>query len=204
MLGAMVSTSTAYISDEPRQRLIAAAEAQFRRFGYRRTTVDGITGEAETGKGSLYLHFESKQEIYLAVVSESLARFVERASEILESHGTVPRRLAALVEATAHHYGEDELLRASLFGRHDLVEGRVAELAAEIQRDRIRSLLAAVLVEGQQDGTIRADLHAERTASVLFEMGWAVVRAELEGQSDLTLEQALWALNDVVGRGVLA
>lgn len=202
---ATTSPSTASRSvGEPRQRLITAAETQFRRFGYRRTTVGDITTEADTGKGSLYLHFDSKQDIYLAVVQESLERFVGRASEILESHDSVPRRLAALVEATAHHYGQDELLRASLFGRGDLVEGRVAELAAAIQRDRIQSLLATVLTEGQRDGTIRSDLDADATASVLFEMGWAVVRAEFEGHSELPLERALGILNDVVGRGVLA
>lgn len=200
----MASTSTATVGSEPRQRLIHAAEARFRRFGYRRTTVEDITAEAETGKGSLYLHFDSKQDVYLAVVSESLERFVQRASEVLEGHDSVPLRLAALVEATAHHYGDDELLRASLFGRDELVEGRVAQLAAEIQRDRIRSLLASVLREGRQAGTIRADLDPETTASVLFEMGWAIVRAELEGQSDLPLEVALRTLNDVVGRGVVA
>ncbi|MCZ7531348.1 MAG: TetR/AcrR family transcriptional regulator [Acidimicrobiia bacterium] len=200
----MAPTSTATLDSEPRRRLIAAAEARFRRFGYRRTTVEDITAEAETGKGSLYLHFDSKQDVYLAVVSESLERFVRRASEVLEGHDSVPLRLAALVEATAHHYGEDELLRASLLGHGELVEGRVAELAAEIQRDRIRSLLAMVLLEGQEAETIRGDLDAETTASVLFEMGWAIVRAELEGHSDLPLELALRTLNDVVGRGVLA
>lgn len=197
----MASVTTSV--DGPRARLIAAAEAQFRRFGYRRATVDDITTEAGTGKGSLYLHFESKQDVYLAVVTESLERFVAEASEVLASHDAVPRRLAALVEATARHYGRDELLRASLFGHHDLVAGRVAELAAEIQRDRIRALLAEVITEGQADGSIRADLDPATAAPVLFEMGWAIVRAELEGSSGLALDEALWALNDIVGRGLL-
>lgn len=199
----MAATPTKAAGSEPRQRLIRAAEAQFRRFGYRRTTVDDITTDAGTGKGSLYLHFNSKQDVYLAVVTESLERFVARATVVLAGHDTVPRRLAALVEATARHYGEDELLRASLFGHDDLVAGRVAELAAEIQRERIRALLEEVLVEGQAAGAIRSDLDPLTTAAVLFEMGWAVVRAELEGRSSLPLEAALWTLNDIVGRGVL-
>ncbi|MEZ5170520.1 MAG: TetR/AcrR family transcriptional regulator [Acidimicrobiia bacterium] len=199
----MAVTPTATDS-EPRRRLITAAEAQFRRFGYRRTTVDDITADAGTGKGSLYLHFDSKQDLYLAVVTESLERFVSQATAVLAGHDTVPHRLAALVEATVRHYGEDELLRASLFGHDDLVAGRVAELAAGIQRERIRALLAEVLAEGQVAGTIRADLDPPTTAAMLFEMGWAVVRAEREGQSGLPLETALWTLNDIVGRGVLA
>jgi len=199
----MAASSPATAVPEPRARLIRSAEAQFRRFGYRRTTVDDITAEAGTGKGSLYLHFESKQDVYLAVVTESLERFVARATQVLAGHDSVPRRLAALVEATANHYGEDELLRASLFGHDDLVAGQVAEMAAQIQRERIRALLRDVIAEGQADGTIRSDLDPPTAAAVLFEMGWAIVRAELRGDSGLPLETSLWALNDIVGRGVL-
>ncbi len=187
----------------PRERLMSAAEERFRRFGYRRATVDDITRGAGTGKGSLYLHFDSKQDVYLAVVEESLERFVAVASAALMGKGSVPRRLRRLVELTAQHYGDDELLRASLFGGADLVDGDVSRLAAAIQRDRIRSLLEEVLILGQADGTVRADIDPSAAASVVFEIGWAIVRAELEGESDLPLETALNTLNDIVGLGLL-
>jgi len=187
----------------PRQRLIEAAEAQFRRFGYRRTTIDDITGRAGTGKGSLYLHFDSKQALYAAVVEASVERFVQRASRLLEGPGTVPERLRSLVELTIDHYSHDELLHASLFGGGRLVEGDVSRLAADIQRNRIRGLLRDLLRLGQAEGTIRPDLEIEAAARVLFEIGWAVVRAELEGQSDLPLDRALNTLNQIVGLGLL-
>jgi AcrR family transcriptional regulator len=187
----------------PQQRLIEAAEAQFRRFGYRRTTIDDITGVAGTGKGSLYLHFDSKQEIYMAVVEASLERFVQNASRLLEDSGTAPERLRSLVALTIEHYGQDELLHASLFGGGTLVDGDVSRLAADIQRTRIRGLLRDLLGSGQREGTVRTDLDAEAAAAVLFEIGWAVVRAELEGDSDIPLETALTTLNQIVGLGLL-
>src|SRR3990172_7031978 len=129
----------------PRERLIEAAEAQFRRFGFRRTTIDDITGRAGTGKGSLYLHFDSKQALYAAVVEASVERFVQRASGLLEGPGTVPERLRSLVELTIDHYSQDELLHASLFGGGRLVEGDVSPLPADGQRTRIPSLLRQLL-----------------------------------------------------------
>lgn len=191
-------------SPPPRERLVAAAEEQFRRFGYRRTTVDDITRRAGTGKGSLYLHFDSKESVYLAVIEASLERFVTRATAALHAEGTVPRRLAALVQVTAEHYGHDELLRASLLGDSSLVDGRPAALAADIQRSRIRALLSEILEEGRRDGTLRADIDPDTTAAVLFEMGWGVVRAGIEEASGVPLETALTTLNDIVGRGVRA
>jgi AcrR family transcriptional regulator len=190
-------------SAAPERRLIAAAEAQFRRFGYRRTTVDDITAAAGTGKGSLYLHFESKQAVYLAVVEASLERFVEAASRLLDGPGQVPARLRSLVELTIRHYGEDELLRASLFGKTGLVDGDVAQMAADVQRTRIRSLLRELLAIGQRESSVRADIDVDAAAAVLFEIGWAVVRTALEGNSQIPLDQALTTLNQIVGLGLL-
>jgi AcrR family transcriptional regulator len=187
----------------PDRRLIAAAEAQFRRFGYRRTTIDDITAEAGTGKGSLYLHFESKRAVYLAVVEASLERFVESASRLLEGSEPVPSRLRALVELTIDHYGRDELLYASLFGKPGLVDGDVARMAADEQRARIRNLLRELLAIGQREGSVRADIDADAAAAVLFEIGWAVVRSALEGDSQIPLDRALTTLNQIVGLGLL-
>jgi AcrR family transcriptional regulator len=187
----------------PDQRLIAAAEAQFRRFGYRRTTIDDITADARTGKGSLYLHFESKRAVYMAVVEASLERFVENASRLLDASEPVPARLRALVELTIAHYGEDELLSASLFGRAGLVDGEVAQMAADVQRTRIRSLLRELLSIGQREGSVRADVEVEAAAAVLFEIGWAVVRTALDGESQVPLDRALTTLNQIVGLGLL-
>ena len=190
-------------SSAPDRRLIASAEAQFRRFGYKRTTVDDITADAGTGKGSLYLHFESKQAVYLAVVEASLERFVESTSSLLDGSGPVPTRLRSLVELTIDHYGQDELLRASLFGKAGLVDGDVARMAADVQRTRIRRLLRELLAIGQREKSVRADIDVGAAAAVLFEIGWAVVRSALEGDSQIPLNRALTTLNQIVGLGLL-
>jgi len=187
----------------PDQRLVAAAEARFRRFGYKRTTIDDITAEAGTGKGSLYLHFTSKQAVYLAVVEAALERFVAAASHLLDASDPVPVRLRALVELTIEHYGRDELLHASLFGKGGLVDGDVARMAADVQRSRIRSLLRELLAIGRREGSVRADIDIDAAAAVLFEIGWAVVRSALEGDSRIPLDRALGTLNQIVGLGLL-
>lgn len=186
-----------------RDRLLAAAEARFRRFGYKRTTVEDVATEAGTGKGSVYLHFESKQDIYMAVVEHSLDRFIDSAERVVAQPGSAPDRLGALVELTAEHYGHDELLHSSLFGETDLVEGEVARMAAEHQRQRIRTLLQEVLAAGQAEGSVRTDLDASSVAAVLFELGWTIVRTGLETEDDTLLESWLDILNDVVGLGLI-
>ncbi len=191
------------LHQNPRDRLLAAAETRFRRFGYKRTTIDDIASQAETGKGSVYLHFESKQDIYMAVVEQSLDRFIESAVQVLGRPGPAPERLGALTELTAEHYSQDELLHSSLFGETDLVGGEVARMAAERQRERIQALLEDVIRAGQAEGSVRADLDPSPTAAVLFETGWAIVRSGLEAEDMSVLQTRLNTLNDIIGLGLL-
>jgi AcrR family transcriptional regulator len=52
----------------PAQRLLAAAEELFGERSYRRTTVAGICARAGIATGSFYAHYDSKAEIFAAVV----------------------------------------------------------------------------------------------------------------------------------------
>ncbi|HJO99001.1 MAG: TetR/AcrR family transcriptional regulator [Acidimicrobiales bacterium] len=188
---------------EPADRLLDAAEARFRRFGYKRTTVEDLATEAGTGKGSVYLHFESKQDVYLAVVERSLEHFLAAAETALSAEGASPDLLRSLVEVTIEHYSHDELLRSSLFGDTDLVAGEVAQLASDLQRDRIRSLLRGVLTRGKAESSVRHDIDVEAAASVLQESGWALVRTGLVSDDPAELETLLEAFNSIVGLGLI-
>ena len=53
-----------------RERLLRAARRQFTRFGYRKASVSQIAREAGIGKGSLYLFFDSKANLFLAVAEK--------------------------------------------------------------------------------------------------------------------------------------
>jgi AcrR family transcriptional regulator len=54
--------------DERRQSLLDAARALFAEKGYHDTTVDDITRAANVAKGTFYLYFSEKREIYYEVI----------------------------------------------------------------------------------------------------------------------------------------
>lgn len=186
-----------------RGRLLAAADSRFRRFGFRHSSVEAITRAAGTGKGSLYLHFSSKEALYLDVVGHAVTGFVNEATSAMTEVETAPARLRALVETAIDYYGNDDLLCAILIGDDDLVTGPVARLADDLQRDRITQLIEHTIEVGQQEGTLRQGLDPKASATVLYEIGWAIVRRHLEGRLALPLGEALSTLNDIVGRGTM-
>src|SRR5258708_40254095 len=55
-------------SEQRRSAILHAARTVFARKGYENTVVEDIAGEAGIGKGTLYLYFPSKEQIYLAAL----------------------------------------------------------------------------------------------------------------------------------------
>lgn len=65
------------IQQQNQDRILAAALAIFSRYGYRGSTVDQIATEAGMSKANLLYYFRRKQDIYLAVLSETLEQWLD-------------------------------------------------------------------------------------------------------------------------------
>ena len=50
------------------RRILETAEKLFARYGLRKTTVEEIAAAADVGKGTVYLFFSSKEELFATVV----------------------------------------------------------------------------------------------------------------------------------------
>jgi len=65
-----------------RKRILNAAREVFFRDGFMDTSLDEVASRADIGKGTLYRHFESKAELYVAVLMEGGDHF---ESEMLQA-----------------------------------------------------------------------------------------------------------------------
>jgi len=65
-----------------RDAILDATNRLLARFGYRKMTVEDIAAEAGIGKGTVYLHFSSKEEVVLSHVDRLVDRLKERLREI--------------------------------------------------------------------------------------------------------------------------
>lgn len=67
-----------------RKRLLDAAAEHFARFGYRRANIGDIARDAGLGKGTVYLHFPSKQALLLACGAQEKMRLLPELEAVLE------------------------------------------------------------------------------------------------------------------------
>ncbi len=82
-----------------RAAILEAALGLFGQYGYRRTSIDDIAREAEIAKGTVYLSFASKEEIFRALAESLLQRIDAAVREVRAGSGPIDARLLGVLEA---------------------------------------------------------------------------------------------------------
>jgi AcrR family transcriptional regulator len=172
-----------------RGAILDAAERLLARYGYRKSTMEDLALEAGIGKGTTYLHFESKEEVFLGTVDRIVERLLEALGRLARSPGSAAGRLREML-----------LLRVLL--RFDAVQaypnsldGLFAALRPQLLARRQRyfrqeaETLAEVLEQGRAAGELRFD-GAAQTAAALLEatnslLPYGLSAAELGARDEL-------------------
>src|SRR5882724_8325558 len=87
-------TGKELLSEWRHNEVIEAACRIFARLGYSATNVDDIAKEAAMAKGTIYLYFKSKEEIFAAVLARDLECLINKTIEGMSAVETFADRLA--------------------------------------------------------------------------------------------------------------
>lgn len=153
-----------------RERILAAAFVRFARYGFRRTSMEDIAGEAGVSRAALYLQFRNKEEIFKSLASDLQDRALARAGAALDADGALAERIRAAIEGKSL-----EMVRIALESPHggELLDetGRLCgDLIADTER-RFAEQLTRVLRRAAADGEIdlaAAELSASGAAVLLL------------------------------------
>jgi len=83
--------------DEVKETIISISSQIFSRFGFRKTTVDEIAFASRKGKSSIYYYFESKEDIFKAVVEKEAMMLKEQIHKAVTEADTPMQKLKAHV-----------------------------------------------------------------------------------------------------------
>jgi AcrR family transcriptional regulator len=138
--------------EEIRDVILDAADRLLARYGYKKMTVEDLAQEVGIGKGTIYLHFPSKEEVVLSHIDRIVERLKVRLLEIARAPQTPAERLRRmLIERvlfrfdSVQHYTESlsDLLAA-------LRPGLLARRARHFEEEA--RIIADVLNEGRRSG----------------------------------------------------
>ena len=156
-----------------RAAILDAALRVFGQYGYRRTTMDDIAREAGIAKGTIYLSFASKEEVFQALSRRLAQRMLAGAETARHRPGTTAGKLTAMHTAWFGTYAETirrspqaaELLDA----KHRLSADLVSDAASRYKR-LVRDVLAEAAAAGELD-LESAGLTADTAAELLIASG---------------------------------
>jgi len=129
-----------------RRQLLDAAMEVFVARGYHAAAMDEIAERAGVSKPVLYQHFPGKQDLYLALLDESVGRLVEAVTGAIRSTTDNRQRVnatfAAYFEYVAEHSGTFKLVFESDFNNEPAVSARLdaanrecADLISQVIRE---------------------------------------------------------------------
>ena len=137
-------------SHSTRVRILKAAAAAFRKFGYHGATVEHIAASLRMKKGNLYYYFRNKEAILFACHQYSLDRLTELLEEIEHADAAADDKLRRLITAFVHTI-LDELHGTTLF--IDLEALSAAHLKTIVaRRDRVDRGMRRIIGDGIASG----------------------------------------------------
>ena len=182
------------------ERLLDAATTLLVRWGYRKTTLDDVAREAGVGKGTIYLHWKDKNDLFRAAIWREQQRYSEE----------VQRRIAADPEGGLLHrvtvHGmlaalSNPLMAAIIRGKSDIFNGFLGAYDPGFLNQLVGDA-DAYFVQLQRAGLIRADIPAPIITYLLTALKVGIINSpDLIGQEHLpSIERLTEVLSDLIRR----
>lgn len=97
---------------EKRRQILAGARTVFQSMGFDAASMNDITRATGVSKGTLYVYFENKEQLFLALIEETKERHRQDLYSALENDPDVGHALTVLGERLLRLLSQDWVLRA--------------------------------------------------------------------------------------------
>jgi AcrR family transcriptional regulator len=210
MVSSRVSTAPTQRSLKERQRqeraalILQAAEAVLAEKGYHDTSMDEIASRVGIAKGTIYLHYASKDELVVDLFVRELATFRDTVEQIATEEAPARDRLAAILRhAYAGLASQRQQLFASLSATTNLPQSVFAKHAAlrEYQGE-ITTTIRSILVAGQASGEFNSSIPTGVMLTTFLGLLSPRSYAPLLDQEHLTPDELAHAVGQIYFQGI--
>jgi len=155
------------VKQERELEIIQTAREVFAEQGYDNASIDDIAERVGIGKGTVYLHFASKEAILVAIMRQGVRSLVEKCRKQVAAQVGVEDMLRAVLQALVEHrYANERLVR--------MVSTEIPHFMANKERaaaiSELRELIADLVKGGQAQHVLSSKIDPQIAALAMMSL----------------------------------
>ncbi len=150
-----------------RNAILKAAEKIFFGKNGDKGTMDDVAAKAELSKGTLYLYYKNKSDLLYAIAGKGVENLALYLQKIKVGDKTGKEQLSELGDEFVR-FVEDYPKHFELILRFELTDNSQDANGSMFLMDPALDVLREVIVNGQEDGSIRTDLSPNEIVIILW------------------------------------
>jgi TetR/AcrR family fatty acid metabolism transcriptional regulator len=181
--------------------ILEAAHKVFAKNGFSGTSVEAIAQEAGIAKGTVYLYYGSKHEIYWAALKSGLVALGSELKKQVDAARTVEEKLHAYIATKLLFFEQNRdffKIYHAEFG--NAIANPVHKDFSELLFKQLR-LIKGILSEGLKQHKIR-EMRLELTAFAIFDITRGAITQRLLGYSKASIHEEMDFLQDFIWKGI--
>jgi len=190
-----VITSRAGRSAETRRQILKAANRLIKKRGLARVTTKDLAREADCAEGTLYKHFESKEDLFLAALTDSSPAFKAAVNPENANQGSLSENLTRVVLSAIAFFEQMMPQMLPLLADIELLERHRRRIHKKKTAPRVMYKAVAAYIRAEQAlNRINPELEPIGAAAILLGpcCHWAFTRF-LNGMPPLQMTDREWA-----------
>jgi AcrR family transcriptional regulator len=192
------------VAEFRRTEIVEAARKIFAQCGYRCSTVDDIAAQAGIAKGTFYLYFKSKEEIYLTALMLDVRDLQQEASRRVLAAGSARDKVREFVAVRLEHSEQHANFWRIFFAEFSNLAVSPAAQSRPFQAALQRSVTQ--LEEVLESGIAQHEIHSvpvKRTALAIIDLTRCVIERRLMGFVKSTAREDLAFLMNLLWDGLI-
>lgn len=185
--------------------ILEAARSVFAAKGFSEATVDDIATAAGVAKGTVYLYYRSKREIYFAALKSGIEQMFAALEEQLNAETTTEGKLRALISVKLEYFDENRDFFKIYYSELGNLFTHPGALDSEFKTLYLQQakVIEGILKEGARKKVLR-NVRAEQTAFAISDITRGVVSQRILGWSKSKLNQDVDFIFDLIWKGIAA
>lgn len=183
--------------------ILQVAEDVLREKGYYATSIDEIAARVGIAKGTVYLHFASKEDLIVAISQRDLGQLIAEIREIADTTGSARSKLEGILQALYGNFVRRMQLLSGMFRDVSLHQLKMNERKIMDLLDRMTEIIRAILEEGKTTGEFTTDIPTPVMVATFFSLLSPVSYQRLVAREQIEGAELARYLGQIYCRGIM-